>query len=35
MKLTDEQIKSIEEDLDIGMKVYVHIETNDIKTLII
>jgi len=34
MKLTDEQIKSISEDLDIGMKVYVHIETNEIKTII-
>jgi len=33
MNLTDEQIKSIE-DLDIGMKVYVHIETNEIKTII-
>ena len=34
MKLTEEQIKSIAEDLDIGMKVYVHIETNEIKTII-
>ena len=34
MKLTDEQIKSIAEDLDIGMKVYVQIETNEIKTII-
>jgi|SRR5690606_6227160 len=34
MKLTDEQIKSIAEDLDIGMKVYVHMETNEIKTII-
>lgn len=34
MKLTDEQIKSIAEDLDIGMKVYIHLETNEIKTII-
>ncbi|HET56593.1 MAG TPA: hypothetical protein ENN33_15465 [Ignavibacteria bacterium] len=34
MKLTNEQIKSIAEDLDIGMNVYVHIETNEIKTII-
>ena len=34
MELTEEQIKSIAEDLDIGMKVYVHIETNEIKTII-
>lgn len=34
MRLTNEQIKSIAEDLDTGMKVYVHIETNEIKTII-
>jgi hypothetical protein len=34
IKLTEEQIKSIAEDLDIGMKVYVHIETDEIKTII-
>lgn len=33
MKLTDEQIKSIAEDLECGMKVYVHIETKEIKTI--
>ncbi|HQF42561.1 MAG TPA: UPF0158 family protein [Ignavibacteriaceae bacterium] len=34
MKLKDEQIKSIAEYLDTGMKVYVHMETNEIKTII-
>jgi hypothetical protein len=34
MNLTDEQIKSIADDLDIGMKVYVNTETNEIKTII-
>ncbi|MFA5806253.1 MAG: UPF0158 family protein [Melioribacteraceae bacterium] len=34
MRLTEEQIKSIAEDLDIGMKVFVHIETNEIKSII-
>ena len=34
MKLTDEQIKSIAEDLECGMKVYVHKETNEIKSII-
>src|ERR1035437_3269475 len=34
INLTEEQIKSIAEDLDIGMKVYVHIETDEIKTII-
>ena len=31
---TEEQIKSIAEDLDIGMKVYIHSENNEIKTII-
>ena len=34
MKLTEEQIKSIAEDLDTGMKVYVNLETMEIKTII-
>jgi len=34
MELTEEAIKSIAEDLDIGMKVYVNIDTNEIKTII-
>jgi uncharacterized radical SAM superfamily Fe-S cluster-containing enzyme len=34
INLTEEQIKSIAEDLDLGMKVYVHIETDEIKTII-
>ena len=34
MKLTTEEIKSIAEDLDCGMKVYVHKETKEIKTII-
>jgi hypothetical protein len=34
MKLTEEQIKSIAEDLDMGMKVYVNIETNEIKKVL-
>lgn len=32
--LTEEQIKSIAEDLDIGMKVYVNLKTMEIKTII-
>lgn len=32
--LTEEQIKSIAEDLDIGMKVYVNLLTMEIKTII-
>ena len=34
MKLTKEQIKSIADDLDCGMIVYVHKETKEIKTII-
>ena len=34
LELTDEQIRSIAHDLDIGMKVYLHKETNEIKTVI-
>lgn len=34
MKLSEEQIKSIAEDLDMGLNVYIHTETNEIKTLI-
>lgn len=34
INLSEEQIKSIAEDLDIGMKVYIHTETNEIKTII-
>lgn len=34
MKLTKEQIKSIAEDLDTGMKVYVNLETMEIKSII-
>ena len=32
--LTEEQIESIAEDLDTGMKVYVNLETMEIKTII-
>ena len=32
--LAEEQIKSIAEDLDIGMQVYVNLETMEIKTII-
>jgi len=34
MKLTDEQIISIAEELECGMKVYVHIETKEMRTII-
>ncbi|VAX18880.1 hypothetical protein MNBD_IGNAVI01-754 [hydrothermal vent metagenome] len=34
MKLSDEQIKSIAEELECGMKVYVHIETKEMKTIL-
>ena len=34
MELTEEQIKSIAEDLDTGMKVYVNLETMEIKSII-
>ena len=34
MELTKEQIKSIADDLDCGMNVYVHKETKEIKTII-
>ncbi|MBU0475842.1 MAG: UPF0158 family protein [Bacteroidetes bacterium] len=34
MKLTDEQIKEIAEELDCGMVVYVHKETKEIKTIL-
>jgi hypothetical protein len=34
MNPTDELIKSIAGDLDAGMIVYLHIETNEIKTII-
>ncbi len=34
MNLTEEQIRSIAEDLEIGMKVYVHKETKEIKSII-
>ncbi len=34
LELTEDQIKSIAEELDTGMKVYAHIETNNIKTII-
>jgi len=34
MEFSEEEIKSIAEDLDIGMKVYVNIDTNEIKTII-
>jgi len=33
MKLTEEQIKSIVEDLNMGMSVYVNIDTNEIKAV--
>ncbi|MDA3860024.1 MAG: UPF0158 family protein [Melioribacteraceae bacterium] len=34
MELTDKQIKSIANDLDSGMKVYVHKKTKEIKTIL-
>lgn len=34
MKLTKEQIKSIAEDLESGFKVYLNIETKEIKSII-
>jgi len=34
MKLTDEEIKFIAEELEIGMKVYLHKETKEIKSVI-
>ncbi|MBL1212667.1 MAG: hypothetical protein HND52_04785 [Ignavibacteriae bacterium] len=34
MNLTDEKIKQIAEELDLGMKVYVHKETLEIKSII-
>ncbi len=34
IKLTEEQIKSISEDLDIGMNVYVNLETMEVKSII-
>ncbi|MDP2303027.1 MAG: UPF0158 family protein [Ignavibacteria bacterium] len=34
MELTEEQIKSIAEDLDTGMNVYVNLETMEIKSII-
>ena len=34
IELTDEQIKSIAESLDRGMKVYLHTETHEIKPLV-
>ena len=33
MEFLEEEIKSIAEDLDIGMEVYVNIDTNEIKTI--
>jgi hypothetical protein len=33
MELTPDQIKSIAEEIEMGMKVFVHIETKDIKSL--
>ena len=34
MELTEEQIKSITEDLETGLKVYLNIETKEIKSII-
>jgi len=34
MKLTEEQIKSIAEELEVGFKVYLNIETKEIKSII-
>jgi len=34
MQLTDEQINTIAEDLESSMRVYVHIDTKEIKTII-
>lgn len=34
MKLTEEQIKSISEELDAGFKVYLNLETKEIKSII-
>jgi hypothetical protein len=34
MKLTEEQIKSIAEELETGFKVYLNIETKEIKSII-
>lgn len=34
MKLTEEQIKSIAEELEAGFEVYLNIETNEIKSII-
>ena len=34
MNLTSEEIKSIADDLECGMKVYVHKETKEIKSII-
>lgn len=34
IELTDEEIKVIAEDLDLGMKVYLHKETKEIKSVI-
>jgi hypothetical protein len=33
MELTQEQIKTISKELQIGMKVFVHLETKEIKSL--
>ncbi len=33
IKLTDEQIKSIAEELDCGMRCYYHMKTGDIKSI--
>jgi hypothetical protein len=33
MELTQDQIKSIAEEIEMGMKVFVHLETKDIKSL--
>jgi len=34
LKLTDEEVKSIAEDLEIGMVVYINKETHEVKTVI-